>query len=147
MADRYAASGTQTIAATADTILALVASTATRARLYDILFAHRAAADAAIALEFRRFTADGTASGVTEVKLDTDAPAPQLTATENHTAEPTYTANTQLIHTNVNQRATFRWVAAPDGELVIPATSGNGIGCEPSGSGAGDADCTFHWYE
>lgn len=147
MADRYAASGTQTIAATADTILTVIASTSTRGKVYDILFGHQAAADNAIMLEVRRFSASGTATAVTEVALDSDAPTNQITAEENHTAEPTYTANSQLIHTNLNQRALFRWVAAPEGELWVPATMSNGIGIEPSGSGAGDADATMHWYE
>lgn len=147
MADRYATSGAQTIASPADTIVTLIASTSTRGKLYDVLFGHQAAADNAIALQVRRFTAAGTGTAVTENALDSDAPTNQLTSDENHTAEPTYTANSELIHTNLNQRALFRWVAAPEGELWVPATMANGIGVEPSGSGAGDADCTLHWYE
>jgi hypothetical protein len=30
----------------------------------------------------------------------------------------------QVAH---NQRATFRWVAIPDGELIVPATAGAGL--------------------
>jgi len=46
----------------------------------------------------------------------------------NHTVEPTYTAGAFLLTVDLNQRATFRWVAPPGGELVTPATNANGAG-------------------
>ena len=38
------------------------------------------------------------------------------------------TTATQLIELPVNQRASYRWVAAPGGELVVPATNVAGLG-------------------
>ena len=53
---------------------------------------------------------------------------------------PTYTANTILWSAGVNQRATYRWVAAPGSELLIPATASNGIGvAAKSAAYTGDA--------
>ncbi len=43
--------------------------------------------------------------------------------------EPTYTG-IALLSIPLNQRATFRWVANPGSELVIPATANNGFGIE-----------------
>jgi len=54
--------------------------------------------------------------------------AAQAVAGENHTSEPTYTSNTEVMEIPLNRRATFRWVAAPGSEIVCPATSGDGIG-------------------
>jgi hypothetical protein len=36
----------------------------------------------------------------------------------------------------LNQRATFRWVAAPGGELIAPATASNGYGIATPTAGA-----------
>jgi len=36
----------------------------------------------------------------------------------------------------LNQRATFRWVAAPGGELIAPATASNGFGVATPTAGA-----------
>ena len=54
--------------------------------------------------------------------------AAQAVAGENHSSEPTYTSNTEVMEIPLNHRATFRWVAAPGSEIVCPATSGDGIG-------------------
>jgi hypothetical protein len=37
------------------------------------------------------------------------------------------TAGVTLMEFALNQRATFRWVAAPGSELVVPATANNGL--------------------
>ena len=75
-----------------------------------------------------RITADGTGSAVTPSPLDAADRASQCTCLENHTSEPTYTSGGELLELPLNHRATFRWVAAPGGELVTPATDNNGIG-------------------
>ncbi|OHB75584.1 MAG: hypothetical protein A2W31_00820 [Planctomycetes bacterium RBG_16_64_10] len=68
-------------------------------------------------------------------------------AGENHTVEPTYT--TELLRFSINQQATFRWVAAPDGELIAPATASNGIGLQFYSVSGGTAECQamFHHVE
>jgi hypothetical protein len=75
-------------------------------------------------------TAAGTSTGVTPQNLDPADATTEYDAGENHTIEPTYTAGAILLNIPLNQRATFRWVAAPGGELVFPATASNGAGIE-----------------
>lgn len=149
--DRYAATGEQTVTATpGDTALAVLAVTTTRAKIHDLIFSQSAVpADTVIQWIVRRLTAVGTeGAGVVPVALDPDAPAAQLDGAENHTVEPTYTAATELHDFDLNQRASFRWVAAPGGELVIPATATNGIGITPiSAAYSGDVKATAHWQE
>ena len=149
--DRYAATGTQTVTATpGDTALAVLAVTATRGKIHDIIFSHSSSpVDDVIQWLVRRLTAVGTeGAGVTPAPLDPDAPPAQLDGAENHTVEPTYTAATELFDNDLNQRASFRWVAAPGGEFVIPATATNGIGITPiSAAYSGDVRVTAHWQE
>lgn len=128
MARRYAIDGSKTNTNN-ETILALEGGTAIRPKIYEWSVSSRATpADEACGYQLERFTADGTSTSVTPQALDPGDPAATATAGENYTAEPTYTANAILYAVNVNQRATFRWVAAPGSEFIIPATSGNGIG-------------------
>ena len=56
-----------------------------------------------------------------------DTLACTIVATNVVTADPTLTANAFLYQAALNQRATFRWVAQPYGEILIPATASNGI--------------------
>jgi hypothetical protein len=76
----------------------------------------------------QRYTAAGTSTSVTPQALDSGDPAATATAGVNHSAEPTYTSNAVLLRLATNQRATFRWVAAPGYELKLPATAANGVG-------------------
>lgn len=102
-----------------------------RIRLYDVTFGSEATpADAAILWTFQRCSAAGTSTGVTPVNLDPASSATEADAGENHTIEPTYTASTIFLNFPLNQRATFRWVAAPGGEIVMPATASNGFGIQ-----------------
>ena len=55
----------------------------------------------------------------------------------NSTLEVTYTAEVWSI--GINQRASYRWVAAPGSEFVIPAVSSNGIGLRAMGPTGGSA--------
>lgn len=107
------------------------ATRARRLRTYDVIIGSEATpADAAILWTFRRCSAAGTSTGVTPQNLDPASFTTEYDAGENHTIEPTYTAGAILLNIALNQRATFRWVAAPGGELVMPATASNGFGIE-----------------
>jgi hypothetical protein len=102
-----------------------------RAQVYDIILGSEATpADAGLLWTVRRCTAAGTSTGVTPQNLDPADATTEYDAGENHTIEPTYTAGAILLNIPLNQRATFRWVAAPGGELVFPATASNGAGIE-----------------
>ena len=67
---------------------------------------------------------------------------------EEITVGPTVTADSQLYDNDLNQRASFRWVAAPSGVFVLPATAANGIffNCS-SGAYTGIARITVYWQE
>lgn len=150
MSDRYVASGAQTVTGTpGDSVLGVAGVATDRGRIYDLIFgAGGTPADNVLEWLARRFSAAGTSTAVTPTSLDPDAPAANMIAGENHTVEPTYTADSEVLHFDLNQRATFRWVAAPNGELVIPATAANGIGVAPISSGySGDVNVTAHWEE
>jgi hypothetical protein len=66
----------------------------------------------------------------------------------NHTAEPTVTADTELLEVPVNQRSTYRWVAVPGGELVVPAVDTDGIGARTKSSAyTGTVISNVHFWE
>lgn len=119
-----------------------------RGKVYDILFGSEATpADNAFRYILQRCTAAGTSTGVTPQPLDPADAATETDAGENHTIEPTYTANAILLAVGLNQRATFRWVASPGGELVYPATASNGLGVQTPTSSAVTITATIHFQE
>lgn len=135
---KYATQLNRTASATAS--LGTFGADATRPRrgkLYDAILGSEAApADNAFLYIFQRCTALGTSTAVTPQQLDPADAATEADAGENHTVEPTYTANAVLLALPLNQRATFRWVAPPEGALVYPATASNGIGVQTPTSSA-----------
>lgn len=121
-----------------------------RLKWYDIMLGSEATpADAALLYTIQRCTTAGTGTGVTPQPLDPADAATEADAAENHTIEPTYTAGGILLNVAVNQRATFRWVAAPGGELVSPATAANGIGVQTDtiSTGTPVVTCQVHVSE
>lgn len=99
-----------------------------RVKLYDITFGSEAvAADNAIMWQLNRSTTAPTATSFTPVALDPADAACVTLCGENVTVQGTNTASAFLLSVPLNQRATFRWVAAPGGEFVIPATASNGV--------------------
>ena len=121
----------QAISSTYRTLLGLNASSATtlrRAKVYDVLIGTNGApADNYMEWDISAMTAAGTATAVTPNKLDQADGAALTVANANYTAEPTVTANSSLFYIGVNQRASYRWVAAPGSELVVPATNLAGL--------------------
>jgi len=112
-------------------ILSLEGATTIRPEIYDIIIGSRATpADYACGFEFQRFTVAGAGTTVTPAALKPGDPAAKSTVLQALSSEPTYTASAYLLYFALNQRATFRWVAAPKSGLKIPATSGNGIGLQ-----------------
>ena len=132
MAARYTASGSNTLTATpGDTALSVVGITATlrRSWIEEMIFADEGTpADNVLVWKCGRVTAEGTATAVTPTKKDPADAASDMNVGENHTVEPTYTANEEVLEVPLNTRATFRWVAAPGGEIVTPATNDAGLG-------------------
>ncbi|MCP3968586.1 MAG: hypothetical protein GY718_19965 [Lentisphaerae bacterium] len=84
--------------------------------------------DQAANYEMLRTTGIGTeGSGKTPNPTDPDTVASSFDAGYGHSIEPTETADSELLVFSVNQRATFEWLANPGKELIMPATTNNGI--------------------
>ena len=130
---RYSASGTQTLQSSGSgdaTALSFAAqSTAHRNMVYELWFGNEGSpADQVTVYHVARITTDGSGSAVTPSPLDPGDRASQCTCLENHTTEPTYASGGEILEIPLNHRATFRWVAAPGGEIVTPATDNSGLG-------------------
>jgi hypothetical protein len=116
----------QAISTAFKTIVALTAATATltSAKLVDFtLGADTAPADNVINWDVSRQTAAGTSTAVTPLPADPTVRAAGTVTNVNFTAEGTITANSSQFVMALNQRASFRWVAAPGSELIIPNTN------------------------
>ena len=114
------------------TCLNLISAATIRPALYDLVIGSVATpADAAVKWTVARTTAVGSeGSGFTPIALDPGDPASLADYGVAPASEPTYTSNAVLLQISMNQRNTFRWVAAPGGELIAPATANNGLGCK-----------------
>ena len=112
-------------------LINLTGSGAIRAKLYDLIIGSDATpGDQAGEFMLNRSTTTGTGgTAVTPEPLDplTSAAVAAATTGVYSTTQPTDTANTELLMIALNQRATFRWIAAPDSELISIATAANGL--------------------
>ena len=147
--NRYGATGQQSpIAGTPKTILELLGAATVRFALYDVMWgASGTPADQPMVYGVIRITATGTGTSVTPEALDPASPTGEVLAEEDSTVEPTVTG-INLIEIPVNLRASYRWVAAPGGELVVAAVAGEGLAVTGLSSGyTGQAESTTHWIE
>lgn len=119
----------QNLTTTYKTLLSVVSSaTVRRIKIYDVsIGTDGTPADNALVFDISRQTAAGTSTAVTPLALDPADAAALTGSTANSTAEPTITATSSVFNIAINQRASYRWVAAPGSELVGPATSANGL--------------------
>lgn len=124
-------------------------TTARRFKIYDLMFGSEATPQDSIFL-WKAFaiTAAGTSTGVTPAPLDrSDTVACLTDSGENHTIDATPSGGA-VLSVPLNQRATFRWVAAPGGELVAPATTNNGFAFyTPTSSALIAVTATVHFEE
>jgi hypothetical protein len=113
-------------------VASVVGTTATlrRARIYSLTFSSEATpAEVAILWQAQRVTAAGTSTAVTPKPKDLADAASGETCGHNHTIEATYTAGEVMYSNAVHQRATVRWIARDDGDMIVlPATNAAGIG-------------------
>lgn len=139
----------ETAAGTNLTILMVVGVTTTRAWIYDLIVGSDATpADVATQFDVIRGTVSGTGTSITPRALDPGNPAALCSGEGGTFTSPTKTANSAMLSFGLNQRATFRWVAVPDGELVVPATADNWIGLESIASGGTpNINGTISWQE
>lgn len=108
----------------------IVGAATIRPKIFDFMLGSPSTpADQAASWALRRSTtasAGGTA--VTPTPIDPGDPASLASAmVAPSMSAPTLTAGLFLLQWAQNLRATYRWVAAPGKELVIPATANNGI--------------------
>jgi hypothetical protein len=116
----------QAISGTYKTLAAGWAVTAAlrRQKVYDLLIGTNGTpADNYMEFDLSRQTADGTATAVTPTPLDPADGAMAGSSKANYTAEGTITAASSCFYIGLNQRASYRWVAAPGSEIVTPATN------------------------
>lgn len=123
-------------------------STPRRGQLYDVLIGTDGTpADNFIEWDISRVTASSTATIVVPLPLDSaDAVAATVVTANSSTHAVVSVPN--LWYVGVNQRASYRWVAAPGSELVWPATSSNGLQLrQRSGGYTGTVTGTFFFME
>ena len=147
----------QAVSSTYKTLMNTYSSSATatkRGKVYDLLVGTNGTpADNYMEWDISRFSATAilTATAVTPNPLDVADSAALCVATANATTENTYVNNgtgASVFYVGVNQRASYRWVAAPGGELVFPATALAGLGLRTrSGGYTGTATGQWHYQE
>lgn len=77
--------------------------------------------------EIQRSTTTATGTSVTPQALDPADPSTSTIIKSNLTANGTLTSNTIMGTLPIAEQVTFRWVAPPGGEIVIPAVANNGL--------------------
>ncbi len=132
MPAKYSIGGTQNLASSDISALSIAGVTATLRRAWVSEFTIgenvTAPADNAVLHTVQRFSASGTDTAVVAARLDLADAESDENCGVNHSSDPTYTATEELLQVGLNTRATFRWVAAPGGMLVLPATNEAGVG-------------------
>jgi len=150
MAARFGVTGNKAaLTAALTTALHIVGGTTARPRIFDWTLSFGGApADNAITATIMRHSVAPTSSAVVPAADDPADPAVRSTAGENASAEGTYTAASELFDQEINQRAAYRWVAAPEGELIVPAVAAAGIGFRfLHASYTGNAKVSAHFAE
>lgn len=163
----------QAMAATYKTLVAAANSTATtstlgagmlrRGKIYDILVGTNGTpADNFMEFDCTRITLGSTPTGIVNTLISSISSALALdpadnggfvnAVTINSTAEVGIAATNEVWYVGVNQRASYRWVAAPGSELVWPAvssaTTGGGLALRArSGAYTGTATGNVLWQE
>ena len=119
-----------------------------RVKIYDVLIGTNGTpADNFIEWDISRVTTNSTATSITPPPLDQADAVSLTTATINSSTQGTVSVP-NLFYAGINQRASYRWVAAPGGELVSPATSSAGFQLRArSGGYTGTATGTIHFQE
>lgn len=137
------------VTTTAKTMAIVTGTTAIRPAVYDFICgAAGTPADNVMQYALQRFTAAGTTTAKVPNPLDSSDAAAVSVCGVDASIEPTKTAATINVRIDANQRASFRWVAAPDSEFRAPATAANGIAATAlSPAYTGTAGCTVLFWE
>lgn len=143
MGRRYSCVGEDTNTANT-TPIEIRSATTIRPRVYDIVIGSDATpADNCCQYDFQRTTTVGSGgSAGTPQLLDPGDPAALSSYRIADSVEPAYTASAVMLSVATNQRATFRWVAAPMGEIILPAAA-NGLGARAVTIGGSAVNTNF----
>lgn len=116
---------------------------------YMVLGSEATPADAAFLWVVQRCTALGTSTAVTPAELIDGDPVSEQLAGQNHSAEPTYTANKVVLTLPWNRRAgQFKWTPLDERKVITtPATSANGIGIKTPTGDAVAITALLHWED
>lgn len=154
MAARYSDNGNQATTTIANKTATSIASIAgLRPYIYEFTVGADGApnsTDCSIVFTLQAWTtAAGTSSAFVPYPLDPGYQAAKAAAGINFTVEPTYTAAaTYWGPMGINQRATYRWVAAPGSELVLVGTAVTGAGMQVKSTNyAGQTDVILYHGE
>jgi hypothetical protein len=128
---------------------ATIASPTLRGKLFEFVIGSGgvAPADNASKIDIARMTALPTGGTVTQTPYILD---PLEMASENKWYAANTGAGTKstvMMSIGLNQRATFRWVAAPTKEIQQIATQNYGIGIFLAQTSAYVCDATIYWEE
>jgi len=123
-------------------------TTPRRGKIFDVLIGTNGTpADNYVEWDISRVTTSSTATIITPLPLDSADAAATTVVTANSSTMGTISVQ-NIFYVGVNQRASYRWVAAPGSELVWPATSSNGFQLRArSGGYTGTATGTWMWQE
>lgn len=135
----------QAITSTYKTLLDVTAAATAmrRGKIYDLSIGTiGTAADQTYEWDISRQTIAPTATTVTPTALDPADAAFGGLSHANATVEGTITAASSVWYLGTNQRASYRWVAAPGSELVWPATASNGFALRTRSASGGTATAT-----
>lgn len=120
-----------------------------RIKIYDLLIGTNGTpADNFVEWDISRITQSSSTTTATPQPLDLADATSLTTTTVNSSQFGTITANSNVFYVGVNQRASYRWVAAPGSELVSPATSSAGFQLRArSGAYTGTVTGTIYFTE
>ena len=126
-----------------------VASPTVRPRIFEWEFGSVATpADQASKVQITRWGTAAPTGGSTPTIGVLDSLDPAAIAVPYAACTGGCTMGTIMMMVSINQRATFRWVAAPGKEIVLPALQYNGAGIQiASQSAAYNTECTLFWEE
>jgi hypothetical protein len=123
---------TGTNTAAAKTALGITSSATVRPRVKYMKITNlgTVSVDSNMEVQVSRSTAAGTSTAVTAGDPDSSSPgATGLTFGSNHSAEPTYTANSMVARLIANPRGKDEFISMrEDQDILLPSTAANGIG-------------------
>lgn len=149
MSDKYAATGVEAaVSASLQSCLQITGAATFRGKVYDFTISQSGTPeDSSVQWTLDRFSVAPTDTAVPEVPLDSAAPASAADAGEDGGTTGTITATTEMFDQDINERAAYRWVAAPGGEIIMPASTNGVLLRVASGAYTGTANATMHWEE